>query len=348
MGKESFNGVFQQKEDGFRLTLQLARKIPSFFIALDILKKTGVRLKKAETIEKNNNGEMGCFDRDFRSMSRHGLVVAFATDSIADLIGLDSDDRNDLVISALLHDATKRIEVVMIGYRALVDQKKDGEKEKKLLSALLTNVEVTNVDGIIHQTAHLNPIEFIYFFDTQINEPVLKSMLALSPLSKEKQQRIINIAISDSMGALPIGIARAAHFSKSMNEEDATFKEFKQLSVRLRRDKKLPHVYGNQREFLGMILSYCDGITKGAAITTIDQRLKDVLAREVYCNVDEEVRSFYYGRSFFEVSRLTGHVVERIIKNEGVKKGKIDTSLIPEELSTLIVNNLQSRLGKNI
>lgn len=340
-------GTLKSEGDGFKLTLQLARKIPSFSLALDILKKTGAPLRKGETIEKNKSGEIAVFERDFRVMSRHGLVVAFAADSVADFLALSHEDRNDLVTAALLHDATKPVEVAMMGYKKLVDQGKSTEEKKQILEKILSNVDISNVDKIIDQMVNLNPIEFTVFFDNKINEPVLRTMFSNSGLSKEKQARLVSIATSDSMGSLPEIIARARHFGQHLQKDD-TMNSFMQFSGKLRHDGKLPHVYGNQKEFLGMILLYCDGITQGTTLATIDQRLDEVVARGAYREVDEAVKPAYDGKTFFEVSRLTAHVIERIIKDEGVKKVKIDVSFIPEELPMLIFDNLESRLRKNI
>lgn len=346
MTQESLNGTLKSKEDGFELTLQLARTIPSFSLALDILKKTDVRLRKSETIEKNINGEIAVFERDFRIMSRHALVVAFAADSTADIIGLDDEDRNDLVTAALLHDATKPVEVAMMGYKELSNQGEATEEEKQILEKILSNADISNVDKIIDQMVNLNPIEFTVFFDNKINEPVLRTMLSYSGLSKEKQARLVSIATSDSMGTLPTTIARVRHFGQHLQKDDAV-DSFMKFSGKLNNDHKLPHVYGNKREFLGMILLYCDGITQDTNLVTIDQRLDEVVARGAYREVDEAVKPFYDGKTFFEVSRLTAHVIERIIKNEGVKREKIDRSFIPEELPMLIFDNLESRFRKN-
>lgn len=65
------------------------------------------------------------------------------------------------------------------------------------------------------------------------------------------------------------------------------------LKGKLQADGKLPYVHGNKREFLGMILLYCDGITQGTTLATIDQRLDEVVTRGAYREVDEAVKPFY-------------------------------------------------------
>ncbi len=79
-------------------------KSPFYSIALQYREQVGVILKEGKTSRPLRNGS------EFKTTPRHTVVVATICNELGSLIGLDQKTQNKLNITAVLHDADKRLE----------------------------------------------------------------------------------------------------------------------------------------------------------------------------------------------------------------------------------------------
>lgn len=89
------------------LAVRFQEKYPN---AMNILDITGVSPFGSRKMINPYTNEADI--EDFSNVGRHCVAVAYAASKIADALGVDSNLRDEIIQSAILHDGDKRLEVM--------------------------------------------------------------------------------------------------------------------------------------------------------------------------------------------------------------------------------------------
>lgn len=297
------------------------------------------------------------------NISGHNTVVALAANSIADFVGLNSSERNILVTAAGLHDISKVIELDMMGYRGLTQDKDEQGKitnpeqlmqAKKILHGILTDCGIIHTQSEFDQIAEiigqLEPMEFIDYFDKNINLKFLINVLSVSKLvlKEEEKKTIITVASADSLNQLPTFIARVAHLAKSRGLADKAISDIDSLVGCLKAKSLLPEISGeDQVHLMAMSLVYCDGISQGDQIVTIDDRMNKLIAGGKYRDTDEAGKNLY-GMGYFEANRIAMHGAESILTNIAVRNNLLPENARHEDFPKYVFENILRRADARI
>lgn len=331
------------------LIRSVVRGLPQSSDLFHVLRLGGIRDVDEESIESTSQG-IKTERRSFRPILEHDMTVALATDSLAEVLGLPLTDRQKLVSAGFLHDASKRIEVVMKNYYRVLRQGVTSEEETRIITELLCSTGITNEERsfsmIAEEIKNIDEIGFATYFDEKINFPFLTAAFSSSTsMSEEERTSIITIAKSDSTPAIPLFLSRAAYYTENFPEDDQ-MREFREIVKALQEKNVLPEIDDSKENYLGMLLLYCDGITQGNTIVGVDVRLDDILKRGAYSELDSAYRSLYGGRSQFDVIRLGLKVTQKFLFAKAKENGFIDEKATSEQLPAILVNNLYKRVTK--
>lgn len=339
--QQIFEGKFPRPNEGFRSLHQLAKKTPTFLTALDIMKETGIRDRLGTEIT-----EHGTRVRSFRNMSEHVAVVGLVSDGLAEILELPDEECIALVTSSLLHDATKRGEVIVGQYRRAAQEQKIGTENVRVFEDILSRLGVApgELPKARHITESSNVYEFHKYFNEMINRPFLMQRLAQTSLSNGEQQRIATVASSDSFDSLLPLLVRMDRLGKNL-PGDATISQFRILVDVLRERQALPIVLQDNNDSLAALLWYADSITAHNRLVTIDDRIADIIRRGDSKEIDEWGKTVFDGRTFFDVGGIVDHVIERWIVKEGQHRGTLDAGMKPEDLPKVIMERLQARVA---
>ncbi|GEM_PF-6833810 len=349
MQENRFTGILEKPEGPRTQHVGLIRNLlrsSHSGLAIQALGVGGVRDKSALTVEKLPQGDhIEVFNRGFNNMAEHNLVVGLSTGAIADLIGLDKDEKRLVVTGGLMHDATKKLEVIMLGYRAALQEGTVDEEKNKVIIDSLTRAGITDKELTIEQVrdtlSACSQEQFFDFFDQKVNAPFIHRMLNTSDLSPEEREQLFRVATSDSASGQPRVISIVSHYAENLPNDEVT-DNFRERTAAWKRQGIVPEIEPDNIDFLSMILWYSDSIVAHNRIAYLDERLDDVVKRGAYGEIDRKTKDTF-GQTYYEVARLTNHMIERILKARGVANGTINPELPPEELPRVIFDHIQQK-----
>ncbi|MFH0936799.1 MAG: hypothetical protein V1808_00715 [Candidatus Daviesbacteria bacterium] len=329
-----------------RLIRHLAKDLPDFWLLVDALKIGGLRN------HGQGNSQSPVVERNFRVASEHNLCIGLVTDKLAIILGLESTPHTILVSGGLIHDASKKMEITMMEYLNKLRTGTEPEQVKAELEGfvgLVCRAGINYPDQAIGNLQGKNFIEASVFFDQHINTPFLRSIFRSSSFEPEEQDEVIEVAGSDSFGAMPKTVSRAVYFSQELKERDLEVDKFLETAAKM----NLPAVTGNQTDLLAATLVYADAIVgdvkmntkKGNVLTTQIQglalRKKLSMSSPRYVILAEEARPYYGGENFFNVSYGAVDVIEKVIVQRGKNNGTLDLNISPDDLPNIILSQLQ-------
>ncbi|MDP3987641.1 MAG: hypothetical protein Q8P80_00670 [Candidatus Levybacteria bacterium] len=327
-----------------------------FYVGAEVLNFGGITAKGGRSIERSKEGRTEVLERTFdTSMLAHNVGVCRASNAIADLINLNQEGKDLLTAASLSHDASKRIEVNMMGYRQLSEERRVTAEAQEVLDESFVFALVGKEEAEKIKTEMVNPgaVDFTRYFDQRVNDPFFQRALSRvgSHFSSWEREDIVEIAGASSMSGLPKILAWTLNLAKNLpidSPKDSVIDNFKEFAGKLEDEKKLPEVDMDTAEYLGLVLWYAEAIAKGGEIVTIEDRYDEVIQRGAYENLHEESQAFYNGMKYFEVCKFVNHVIERIFFRQGIFQGNISKNTIPEDLPHLVSDNLKQRVDKRL
>lgn len=348
-----FIGELQETKPGDKegVLRELAGRTPVFTDAIAAMRQAGIRDRNGRSIEQDTNGVVNIKERSFRIMSEHGVTVAMAADGLSDVLGFEPKDRELLVSAALFHDVTKKTEVVLNGFRTLVQKDRVTDEAKEVLQETLESVDALDgqeLDSHIQKISQPSTKEYLDYFRREIDEPFLSNALSKTSLSSGEQKNVSDIAMSDTLTSM----RRLGVVLQSLDLDGATQKGLEKFwEIHNKINQSLGHdakdiSLDDPATLLGPIHLYCDDISRGNEITTLDKRMDALIDGAQYTEMDQWAESISGGLSYFNVERVLGHATEHVIKNIGVKNGAIPPDTQPVDIPRIIMHNLQERVGR--
>ncbi|MBI3631388.1 MAG: HD domain-containing protein [Candidatus Staskawiczbacteria bacterium] len=87
------------------------------------------------------------------------------------------------------------------------------------------------------------------------------------------------------------------------------------------------------KDLIYQVMHYIDDITFGNTVVSLDERIDELESAERYRELNESGRKFFNGKTYFQVQREVGHIIE----NEIAKRLKVN----PEMIVSLIKHRLK-------
>ncbi|MDP3764320.1 MAG: HD domain-containing protein [bacterium] len=87
------------------------------------------------------------------------------------------------------------------------------------------------------------------------------------------------------------------------------------------------------KDFIYQVMHYIDDITFGNAVVSLDERIDELESAERYRELNESGKKLFNGKTYFQVQREVGHIIE----NEIAKRLKVS----PEMIVSLIKRKLK-------
>lgn len=308
-------------------------------------------------------GDTAVFERRVDNISFHGATVALAANSLADFIGLEPQGqaRNLLVTAAGLHDASKVLELEVMGCRDIFQKpnvtiKEINEAKKILKNSLVRAGVIVKEDedrftAIVSGITQCTALDLPGYFDRTINLPFIQHAIVRSGEFVEKTQHdaLITIATADSVDQLPALFARVNRLKGKYQipNDDATGK-FQTIIDHLQERGELPSLSETEEtSLLATALLFCDVISQGDKLRTVDERIDAAIKGGQYDELDKQAQE-RYGESFFEANRVVSHMSERVLTLLGVQNGYVAANEEQTELPRKIFENILRRADARV